>query len=125
MVDGAVLLLADVTVLRFKRLPEVKVGVDRVLLELGGREDVRAGEYRLAAQGAYSGAVESLLLLSGLFRLSLSNGGSHQPATRLCVRGIHVTRCLEQTTLILGRHLRQEPAIGNDRVEQLSGRADS
>ena len=113
------MLFAHVAVLRLDGLPELGIAIHLALLEAGRWEDVRAGEHRLPAQRPNSGPLEHPVFPLDLFRLLPPDGGPQQMSARGGIRSVDVPGCLQQATLVVPRHLREESPVGNDRFEQL------
>ena len=125
VVDELELLLADVAVLRLERLTEVGIALDLPLLEAGRREDVRAREHRLPAQRADAGLVEHLILPHRLFDFAAADAGSHQAPAGEGVGRVDVAGRLQEATLVVRRHVREESAVGDDRFEQVGRGAET
>jgi hypothetical protein len=123
VMERGVVLLAHVAVPLFDRLAELRI-VDVALLEPLGGEDVRRVEHRLAAQRADAADVEHFLFLLHGGRLALAGRGlDHLPA-RLRVGVVDERGGGEEALALLGRERGEEPAVGDDALEQLGGRAD-
>jgi hypothetical protein len=129
VMDLGIIPLADVTILRFNGLVEVRVILHRHWLEVRWRKDVRRGEDFLPAQLADARLVElgiSLLLFRGLALFDL---GLHQPAALADIGAIQVPGGFHQARVFrLGQSGEQLPVPRglfqqfNRRPEWLGGR---
>ena len=121
MMDGGVILLADVAVLRLDHFAELRVIRHFLLREIRRRQDVRRGEDRLAAQRADAGLIQHGLVALGLLGLALAHAGLHQPAARIHIRTENIPRGLDEARLFFDGELRQQAAIVGGLFQQFGG----
>ncbi len=105
--------------LRFDDLAVVRIGFDLTLREPGRRKYVGRVEHRLPPQGPDAGPVEHAILLLDLLGLAPPGAGSHQLAAGPGIGGVDVAGGLSQTPLVVGRDVREESPVRDDRLEQL------
>ena len=119
--DVAVVLLADVAVLRLDHLAELGIVVHVGLLELRRREDVRRREHRLLAQHPDPGLREHALVALELRRLllALHRLAPLAPGDEVGIEDVPGRR--EQPGPLLLRQRREQAAVANDRLQQLRG----
>src|SRR5258708_8290643 len=119
MVDVAVALLADVTVLRRDQLADVAVALH--LLEVLRRKDVRRREDRLRAQQPDARLREDRFVLSELRRLLLTPKRLAPPAPLLDVWVEDVPRCGDEPHPLVRRARTEHAAVAHDRLQHLDG----
>src|ERR1017187_4385224 len=119
--DGRVILLADVAILRLDNFAKPCITRDLALLEVLRRNDIGRGEHRLAAQRADAGIGEHALVALQLLRLALADAGFHQPPPLGHVRAKNLARRLEQTCALLDRQLGEQRAVASDLLQQFGG----
>ena len=121
-----VVLLADVTVLRHDRLPELGiVDVDLlerlVFLKSWGREDVGRGVDRLLAQNADAGLGEHRLVAVEPGRLLLAPDDLVEPPSLDDVGVVHVPGHGEQPRPFGERQRLEQAPVPDDRLEEVGG----
>jgi hypothetical protein len=117
MMDGLIVLLADVAV------PRLRQHARLVRRRFGGRKIIRRREHRLAAQLPDAGRGKHLLGLLRERRLAPPRAGLDQPAPRARIGIRHLPRRVQQPPGFFNGNLREQAAIGIDRFEQFRGRA--
>jgi hypothetical protein len=105
MVDGRVILLADVAILRLDDFAEVGIVGDFVLLKIFRRKNIRRGENFFAAQLADAGLVQLGLVALDFLRLAPAHGCLDEPATFVHIGTINGPRRREQPCPLLLRKL--------------------
>ena len=121
MVDGRVVLLADVAVLRFDDFAEVGIVGDFVLLKILRQQNVRRGENFFAAQLADAGRVQLGFVALDFLRLAPAHGRLDEPATFVHIGTINGPRRREQPCPLLLRKLTKQRTVGDRLFENLGG----
>ena len=121
MVDGQVILFADVAVLRFDDFAEIGIVGDFLLLKILRRENIRRGENFFATQFADAGLVQLGLVARNFFRLAQARLGLHEPSPLLHVGRKNFARGREQPRAFLDRKFRQHRAIARCDFEDFRG----
>ncbi len=125
MVDPGKGLFADVAVLGIEALFRCAAVGDVLRLEAGRRKNVRGCKDGLPAQAPNAGAAERGLFPLDPFGLSATHRGFHHSAARGGIGHVHRAGGIEQAVTILGGHRGQQPAVGNNGLEQVGGRTNS
>ena len=122
MVDGRIILLADIAILRFDHLAKIRVPRDFLLHEAGRGENIGRGEHFFAPQLPDSRLRQHRLGALHPVGLALARRGLHQPPPLAHIRTINIAGRLEQALAVLERQGRQQRAVARNRFQQLRRR---
>src|SRR5882672_1427213 len=115
MVDGRVLLLADVTMLEVARLLVFDLfGLDITRLESLGRKDIRRGEHRPPSQRPYPRSMEHRLFAPGFCRSPLALSSLYPPSARDGIGVVDPGYGQVQTLPVFPRKPIQQQPVGSD-----------
>src|ERR1035437_10083573 len=121
MVDGRVILFADVAILRFDDFAEFRVVRDFLLLEILRRKNIRRGENFFAAQFADACFIQLRLVALQFVRLAQPRLGLHQPPPFGHIGAKNFPRRREQPRAFLDGQFRQHRAIARRDFENFRG----
>ncbi len=122
MVEGRIILFADVTILRLDDFAEVGIAGDLPRLEIGRWRQVGRGEHLFAPQFPDARLRQHSLGTLQPVGLAAARGGFHQPPARAHVRTINLTRGREQAHAFLLGQFHQQRPVARDGLQQFRHR---
>ena len=123
MVEGRVVLLADIAVLRLDLIAKIRVIFDLARLDGRGRQGIGRGEHRAAAQFPDAGLIEDALFPLQFLDLALAYPGFDKPAPLSWVGQEDIARGPEQPGVFFRGKRRQQRAVGGRFFHDLDGGA--